>query len=538
VLSAAFEAADLAGRPSWEAESAEDEEAMESAEVESLEAAAFLEDLYSRELAFEQEATASVTYPSGATLQVVSGPTAKGEEHWDPLGTGQPLLDTSEPVRATRLSTDFTVAQLLGGKHFDKARIDPELVRALQKLRDYVGKPLHIASGYRPYAYNVELYTSKYHRTPTMSRHSTGQAADVEIQGMTGMAIAKAAIDTLGTRIGVGIDSNNAHIDVRGKWARWTYFKDKQQNDRAIAEIEAYRRQREHGGPPAQPTPAGAPSASPAPPAQGVAEALGRGLWDVAVRLAIDSGVTDVNQLTNLLFYFRHPEMRGKRIGADQRDLAREWTDIRDRLVTPALHGRQATRQPGAAPARPSRRELELMAEVLPLLERLRGDIPLDFLLGWVAVESGGNINAKGSAKLDERGYFQISREEASSMGLDHDRIRSDKEYSVWAGVQLARRYAKLVQTRFPTVPYGTELFWRIVKFMHAIGMGDAPALLKHMQQDGVEISSWDAVARYAASRGDDLHRRKILRHLPTRFIENVDHLYAAGRRFAAALAR
>lgn len=55
------------------------------------------------------------------------------------------------------------------------------------------------------------------------------------------------------------------------------------------------------------------------------------------VALAIEGGKRDVNDLTNLLFYGRHPEMTGQRIGPGQRDLAREWLAIRDRIVRPAV---------------------------------------------------------------------------------------------------------------------------------------------------------------------------------------------------------
>jgi D-alanyl-D-alanine carboxypeptidase-like protein len=79
-------------------------------------------------------------------------------------------------------------------------------------------------------------------------------------------------------------------------------------------------------------------------------DALGRGLWDTAVRIAIGSGITDANQLTNTLFYLRHPELRGQKIGPEQRDLAREWLEIRDRWVKPALRAHPASPPPAGPP--------------------------------------------------------------------------------------------------------------------------------------------------------------------------------------------
>jgi D-alanyl-D-alanine carboxypeptidase/Peptidase M15 len=231
-------------------EAAEDE--VEAGEVELGEAEAFFEHL-DLPTALEEETGQTVAFPSGATLRVVSGPTGVGEEHYDPAATGNPLLDTSEPVRSTLLSANFTVGELArsGGRRFDKARIDPELVRCLQRLRDHVGKPMRITSSYRPYAYNDKLYKETYKRKPTRSRHSSGQAADIQIAGMRGMEIAKAAIDVLGPDIGVGIADTYAHVDVRGRWARWTYFGDGTERHRlAIAEIDAYRRRRQQAGAP------------------------------------------------------------------------------------------------------------------------------------------------------------------------------------------------------------------------------------------------------------------------------------------------
>ena len=81
----------------------------------------------------------------------------------------------------------------------------------------------------------------------------------------------------------------------------------------------------------------------PLPPA--VLEALAGGLSSAAVGLAIKAGYSDATQLTNIVFYFRHPEMIGRKIQPEERDLAREWLAIRDRLVTPALASAVAARR-------------------------------------------------------------------------------------------------------------------------------------------------------------------------------------------------
>src|SRR4030095_466460 len=158
----------------------------------------------------------SVTFPSGASLPTVAGPVNPGEEHYDPNKAGNPLLDTSGTNRSKPLSNNFTVGEFArsGSKKFDIARIDPKLVQCLQAIRDRVGKPVHITSGYRSYGYNIKIYKQR-NQKPTDSQHTSGRAVDIQIDNMTGLELAKLAIDTCGCDIGVGIGENYAHIDVR-----------------------------------------------------------------------------------------------------------------------------------------------------------------------------------------------------------------------------------------------------------------------------------------------------------------------------------
>lgn len=66
---------------------------------------------------------------------------------------------------------------------------------------------------------------------------------------------------------------------------------------------------------------------------------VGAGQDRAAVQAALGRGVSDVNELTNLVFFARHPEMDGRRIDTHEQDLAQEWLDIRDHVVEPALAG-------------------------------------------------------------------------------------------------------------------------------------------------------------------------------------------------------
>jgi hypothetical protein len=59
--------------------------------------------------------------------------------------------------------------------------------------------------------------------------------------------------------------------------------------------------------------------------------------WAI-VQLALVRGIRDENRLTDIAFLRRHPERRGRPIRPGELQLRREWLDLRDRIVRPAMH--------------------------------------------------------------------------------------------------------------------------------------------------------------------------------------------------------
>lgn len=55
------------------------------------------------------------------------------------------------------------------------------------------------------------------------------------------------------------------------------------------------------------------------------------------VERQVAGGTRDVNRLTNLVFWTRHPSLNGQRIPAGQQDLEREWVRIKNEIVLPML---------------------------------------------------------------------------------------------------------------------------------------------------------------------------------------------------------
>ena len=98
------------------------------------------------------------------------------------------------------------------------APVHPALVAGLQELRDKLGGPLTISSGFRCKRYNAAIGGAKE------SQHTLGMAADMLVpEGWTPETLAELAesIDVF-REGGIGIYPTWVHVDVRmtGK-ARW-----------------------------------------------------------------------------------------------------------------------------------------------------------------------------------------------------------------------------------------------------------------------------------------------------------------------------
>ena len=94
-----------------------------------------------------------------------------------------------------------------------------ELAENLQVLRDDLGLPIHINSGYRTPEYNRQVGGEK------ASKHLYAMAADITVKGMTPKRVAD-RIELLiaqGKMVqgGLGRYKSWVHYDVRGTKARW-----------------------------------------------------------------------------------------------------------------------------------------------------------------------------------------------------------------------------------------------------------------------------------------------------------------------------
>lgn len=97
------------------------------------------------------------------------------------------------------------------------APVSIELVYALQAMRDLLGRPLHLSSGFRCITHNREVDGVED------SLHTLGLAADLIIpSGMTGRDLAHMAEMVTGFRNGgIGVYRTWVHVDLRPVRSRW-----------------------------------------------------------------------------------------------------------------------------------------------------------------------------------------------------------------------------------------------------------------------------------------------------------------------------
>ena len=89
--------------------------------------------------------------------------------------------------------------------------IDDYLVSILDILRNQVGKPVIITSGYRTPTRNKKVDGAKY------SYHMRGMAADIRVNGMSAKELANELNKIVPDRCGIIVYNTWVHFDVRNE---------------------------------------------------------------------------------------------------------------------------------------------------------------------------------------------------------------------------------------------------------------------------------------------------------------------------------
>jgi LysM repeat protein len=177
-------------------------------------------------------------FPSGLELEVVTDPrlVGQGQEFYDPWSSGNPLVRVRAGDLDERVSKYFTLGEFArietpslarkeytqtrwGDLYYTHLRLEPDLLKRLDRLRAKLKRPVQINSGYRSYGYNDRLYRIVYHRQPTKSRHCSGDGVDIDL----GYKAIRRTAEYLFANGGIGKGSSFTHLDTRGRNARWRY---------------------------------------------------------------------------------------------------------------------------------------------------------------------------------------------------------------------------------------------------------------------------------------------------------------------------
>lgn len=169
-----------------------------------------------------------LVFPSGAEFDIINpSDIDDGIDYNDPVGNGiVPLIRVSERENE-KLSMNFKVKELMANDPQAKyARISPELVESLQKIRTRIGRAITVRNTGDSHGGYRHLVLNKSSGGANSSQHISGRAADLEAgdnNGLTGKDLAQIALEELGCNIGIGIGNVHIHLDVRGHRDSWGY---------------------------------------------------------------------------------------------------------------------------------------------------------------------------------------------------------------------------------------------------------------------------------------------------------------------------
>lgn len=116
------------------------------------------------------------------------------------------IMDTD---KNTKLTEHFKVKEFACKDGSQIVFIDRYLVSILDILRNKIGKPIIITSGYRTPEWNKKCNGAKY------SYHMRGMAADIRVNGMSAKELANKLNAIVPDGCGIIVYSTWVHFDVR-----------------------------------------------------------------------------------------------------------------------------------------------------------------------------------------------------------------------------------------------------------------------------------------------------------------------------------
>lgn len=151
-----------------------------------------------------------------------------------------------------------------------------------------------------------------------------------------------------------------------------------------------------------------------------------------------------------------------------------------------------------------------------PLVAKHNNNLPIEFLLAWIAKESGGNPASLGA--ITEVGIFQIDMQDGpryggtleslhrnfaapSSQTLLRPLTDAEKVLQVTTGVAMVADYRDRSRARLAEVyanwPEGSSDFWSLVKWHHNLPAYTKPLLRDYVAANGAPPGTFDAWAAW-----------------------------------------
>jgi hypothetical protein len=169
-------------------------------------------------------AAAALLPPSS---QRYTPPTEMTIDYSDPVGRGQVPLMLVEGRRHEQLAPNVRIGELASRDGAPYARISPEIVAAIEAMRNETDAVIVVLSGYRHVLRNALSDIGGARE----SQHVAGRAADLASPDLTPLELAELALDVLGCEIGLGLGTTAIHIDMRGSRSVWAYESDESAED-------------------------------------------------------------------------------------------------------------------------------------------------------------------------------------------------------------------------------------------------------------------------------------------------------------------
>jgi Uncharacterized protein conserved in bacteria (DUF2272)/Penicillin-insensitive murein endopeptidase len=212
----------------------------------------------------------------------------------------------------------------------------------------------------------------------------------------------------------------------------------------------------------------------------------GSAIWQPLVRVAVAGGLRDRNQLTNLVFFARHPERKGRKLARDEpgySTLSGEWLRIRDTIVSPVLHRTAGATQPTTSGAGP----LAVVATPLPSgATANRFGVPEAVeALAWIQKEwTRRHPDVRfGVRDISRRGGGRLGSHKSHRVGLDADVNLTVNGKRVGVRAPDYERHRPLVQELVEVIRANPVLPIKTIGFLDpkVSGVAQWPGHTKHL---------------------------------------------------------